>query len=369
MDVLYIGLSTNGVMRDNFILVGKYLAKSVNLHVITNSNISKDDIGVTNMLNVEYDRKNIKTFLSLTSIHKIISFIKKHHFDVAFIESPHPINLIIYRLLKKKPTVVYLHDPFPHSGMALFDKFIYQLQLNYIYRKVDNIIVSSDKLKQEILQSGLAQQDRIKVIYLGLLENHLYDIPEQSETIDVLFYGRLEYYKGLDVLIDSIKEINKTKKLNVVIISKGNIKDVYPTVADIPDNIVQINDYVSDFDLAKYICGSKMIVLPYRDATGTQTVQTIFYYQKPIIATKVGGFCEYIEDGIEGIIVPPNNSKDLADAILKLEADIELRKKLGEAGKKKLDKAFNNQLINQQYVNLFENMIGGSRSYETEGKK
>ena len=44
--------------------------------------------------------------------------------------------------------------------------------------------------------------------------------------------------------------------------------------------------------------------MPYRDATGTQVIQSVFFYEKPVIVTNVGCFPEYVEDGVDGIVVP-----------------------------------------------------------------
>lgn len=94
-------------------------------------------------------------------------------------------------------------------------------------------------------------------------------------------------------------------------------------------------------------------MMPYRDATGTQTVQSIFYYEKPIVATNVGCFPEYIEDGIDGIIVPALDAMALRQALEKLLDNDELRRIIGKNGFEKLIYKFSNDEIAKKYMSIF----------------
>ena len=94
--------------------------------------------------------------------------------------------------------------------------------------------------------------------------------------------------------------------------------------------------------------------MPYRDATGTQVIQTGFYFEKPIIATNVGCFPEYISNSIDGIIVEKENPKELANAIDKLMFNDELRKGMGSKGKEKINTIFSNDSISKKYFEIFK---------------
>ena len=134
-----------------------------------------------------------------------------------------------------------------------------------------------------------------------------------------------------------------------------NIKETF-NINELPANCVHINHYISDKELAQYIQRSKLIVLPYRDATGTQTIQSVFYYKKPIIATSVGCFPEYITDQEDGIIVPSGSPTILSDAIEKLLVNEKKRKEMGINGNRKLSTIFNNKLITEQYIQIFKSV-------------
>ena len=69
--------------------------------------------------------------------------------------------------------------------------------------------------------------------------------------------------------------------------------------------------------ISELIIGSKIIVCPYTDATQSGVVMTAHCFNKPIVASDVGGFNEVIQNGKTGFLVPPHNPIDLANCIEK----------------------------------------------------
>ena len=74
---------------------------------------------------------------------------------------------------------------------------------------------------------------------------------------------------------------------------------------------------------------------------------------KPIVATNVGCFPEYIEDGIDGIIVPALDAMALRQALEKLLDNDELRRIIGKNGFEKLIYKFSNDEIAKKYMSIF----------------
>jgi glycosyltransferase involved in cell wall biosynthesis len=87
---------------------------------------------------------------------------------------------------------------------------------------------------------------------------------------------------------------------------------------------------------------------------------------KPVIATRVGGIVDVVDDGKTGILVPPNDSEALAQALIKLLLDGELRRRMGEAGRAKIDAKFSARTMVSQIEKVYEELIG-ERTY-TDGK-
>jgi glycosyltransferase involved in cell wall biosynthesis len=139
----------------------------------------------------------------------------------------------------------------------------------------------------------------------------------------------VEEYKGIDLLIDSIIDLkNSGKKLRIMIAGTGSIeKDIQEKVKDL-DYITFINRYVPDKELAELIAVSKIVVMPYKDATGTQAIQTANFYKKPVVASNKGCFPEYITDGVNGFIFNDYSIAGISKTILKLVDNEKLYKKM-----------------------------------------
>ena len=204
MKVLMISFSVNGAMGDNFKMIARDLSKLCEVSVLTNKSVKPEDVGTDRICNVRFDRKMMVDFINPVSYCKIYRYIKKTAFDVCFIYSPHPVNLFIYHIVNHKQIISFVHDHRLHSGVGRLDGFFLKANLKYSYTKSAKIIVSCLSIKDDILSLGLMiNKEKIAVNYLGLLENLVYPKRELEQDIDVLFFGRIEYYKGLDVLIEA----------------------------------------------------------------------------------------------------------------------------------------------------------------------
>lgn len=359
MKILIISFSVNGAMGDNFKQVTKYLSLTNEVVVMTNVNVSHQGWNCSNIYEIGFNRAHFYDFINCFSYLKMYHIVRKTAFDVALFLSPHPANLYLYHIIPSRKIVAYVHDYELHSGVTKLNKYFNLLQLKYYYHRSRKIIVSCEYIKEQILKKKyMCRANDIEVNYLGLLENHIYPrIVNVVQDIDVLFFGRIEYYKGLDILVDSHRFL-KNAGIRYTIIGKGDLKKVFNM--DIPDFVDHINGYITDEELACYIQRAKMVVLPYRDATGTQTIQSVFYYKKPIIATKVGCFPEYISDQVDGFIVNYEDSIQLANKIDLLYQDETLRIKMGENGARKLELMFDNERINSRYIEICKSITNNS---------
>ena len=79
-----------------------------------------------------------------------------------------------------------------------------------------------------------------------------------------------------------------------------------------------------------------LVVLPYTDGSQSSLISAAAAFKKPAVVTSVGDFADMVEDGRTGLVVPPRNSRALAEAMLKLLNDDELRRSMGENACRKM---------------------------------
>jgi glycosyltransferase involved in cell wall biosynthesis len=84
--------------------------------------------------------------------------------------------------------------------------------------------------------------------------------------------------------------------------------------------------------------------------------------RKPVVATKVGGIPEIVEDGKNGILVEANNPNALTKAILSVLKDENLRKSLATNGYMRVSSKFRCEHTGSKYENLFSKLLGGVES-------
>ncbi len=80
---------------------------------------------------------------------------------------------------------------------------------------------------------------------------------------------------------------------------------------------------------AAFFQRSSIIALPYLSASTSGILTTAYAFGKPVVATSVGCLPEYVEEGVTGLLVPPADVEKLADAIVRLLSDDELRDRMG----------------------------------------
>ena len=351
--IMMVSLCTTGVMREQFIAFANAFSNKNELYCITNDNVSNDDIHCVSMLNLRYKRSEPWSYFSFRKIVKIRKYINHINPDLIYIFTPHPVNILIPNIVKNYKLLYHSHDPIIHAGISKIDTIIRNIQ-NLIYNKIsDVIVVAGDELKRQILSTSNIDPKKIISIPFPIFGNYINDDVTASENIiDLLFFGRIEAYKGIDVLLEAIDSL--AYKPKVYIAGKGNILETFPNIKQVPAN-VKILGFVDDERLISYIKAAKATVFPYSDATGTSVVAQSFYYGTPVIATDVGVFPEYVRDG--GIIVKKEDVSMLANAIDRLLKNEEYRKNLSKNAKRICEKEFMISVMEERYQVVFDSLV------------
>ena len=110
-------------------------------------------------------------------------------------------------------------------------------------------------------------------------------------------------------------------------------------------------------DIPDVIAAADLVVLPSVAEAFGLVVAEALYLGTPIVATQVGGIPEIVEDGIDGVLVPPGDSKALADAIVRLLGDPERRRLMASAGRERVRERFSFEKLMRAYEQLYERLV------------
>jgi len=197
----------------------------------------------------------------------------------------------------------------------------------YAFKFVDSYIVQSDSVEKDLLAT--VDNPRYRKVPHPVYEifGGRIDKKEARAALNIrderviLFFGYIRSYKGLHVMIDAMKELKKNLRVKLLVVGefyddeeqyRWHISD-----AQVRDVVDVVSDYVPNEKVGKYFSAADAVMLPYLSATQSGIAQIAYNFDKPVIATDVGGLAEVVVDGVSGLIVPPNNPSKLAEAVLR----------------------------------------------------
>ena len=269
----------------------------------------------------------------LAAVSTLARQIRELRPDVIHVQQGHLWFNLALPFLSRFPLVVTSHDPLNHSSGEKTPQWIFDLA----FRSANQIIVHVPQMKTLLSGRLNILDDRIHIIPHPFFEHDPEndDVPEDESL--VLFFGRISEYKGLKYLIHAEPLISeRVPTARFVIAGTGDNLDTYRRMMTHPDKFTIYDEYLSNESRTQLFRKASVVVLPYTDATQSGVIPVAYSFAKPVIATAVGGLPAQVDDGSTGILVPPRNAHALADAIVRLLRDPDLRRRYGANGRRRV---------------------------------
>lgn len=199
---------------------------------------------------------------------------------------------------------------------------------------------------------------------------------KQKDEIQLLFVGRFEQRKGIDLILESLPYLlEQFKQLRIICIGDNSIPAAHgrPYLHDFletygtADWIDRVNflGHVDDTTLEQAYANCDIFIAPSRYESFGLIYLEAMRFGKPCIGTIAGGIPEVVSDGETGILVPPGEAIALRLAIEKLIVDENLRVILGENGRRR----YQEQFTMESFATRFEGLIYQWLEEETKMKQ
>jgi len=277
--------------------------------------------------------------LSIRNEGQIKEVFEREKFDICHLHEPLMPTLCTTVLrLKKCPMVGTFHASGGKPWYTMFSP-VMKWYLDRWFRKLDGRIAVSDVAFRYV---STFFPGEYRVIANGVDTSHFNSsVPPMDNFNDgktnIIFVGRLEKRKGFNYLLEAYRLVKKEipdcrliqvgpgvllRKKYQKRVSRHNVQDVHFT------------GYAPYDDLPRYYKTADIACFP---ATGRESQGIVLLEAMsvgtPIVASNIDGYSSVFTDGVEGIAVPPRDSEKLAEALLRLIRDKQLRQQMGARGK------------------------------------
>ena len=237
-----------------------------------------------------------------------------------------PAYGLISRMAKKNgktKCVALVHNMIPHEPNIL-DK----LFAPYFIKSQDGFVALSESVVKDI--DLLDKANKPKTFSPHPIYDHYGERMTKKEACaalglddkngDMLFFGLVRAYKGLDVLLDAFGLIKDQLPTVQLIIAGEFYEDEEKYRAQIAANglkerVLLRNEFIPDADFRKYFGAADLIVQPYKTATQSGVTQVAFHFEKPMLVTNVGGLGEIVHDHKMGYACEPKAEAIAADIV------------------------------------------------------
>ncbi len=276
--------------------------------------------------------------ISLRLESQIKEVFEREKFDICHLHEPLMPTLCTTILrLKKSPMVGTFHASGGKPWYTMFSPIV-KWYLDRWFRKLDGRIAVS---KVAFSYVNTYFPNDYVIIPNGVDTQHFHEKVAPFDNFNdgkanILFVGRLEKRKGFDFLLEAYKLIKpEVPDCRLIQVGPGvRLRKKYQKFVrqyGLPD--VNFRGYVTYKDLPRYYKTADIVCFP---ATGRESQGIVLLEAmsvgRPVIASNIDGYSSVLNDGVEGIAVPPQDSYQLAEAILRLLRNKQLRQHMGDRG-------------------------------------
>ena len=251
-------------------------------------------------------------------------------------------------MYKTNDKVCYRYNPrdcnncFPEKSPG--DFFLREQYFKNIFKRVDHFISPSHFLKDRYVDWGIAET-KISVIENGqpktdiCIASDRKSEPKNLPKVKVAFFGQVNPYKGIDILLSAIDSLSKKYREMLTVEIHGanfsNQRSEYQErikqLLKRTKGVVTFCGSYEPFELPKLLSSTDWVIIPsVWWENSPMVIQEAFNAGVPIIASDIGGMAEKIKDEVDGLHFRTGKPKDLAAVIIRIIEDTSLRAKLAD---------------------------------------
>ncbi len=330
-----------GISSYTYLLSKELVNRGDEVYVLTYPHENISDVnGIPVFTAPTLNIKGLRGFLFLISAaFKLFRIIRKYKIDLVHAHYVMPPGLIavICGMLSGTKTAITIHGS---DIFVLARKPMLKSVIKFILKRSDYVFVVSDSLKENVLKLSIEGiESKLSVTYNAVDVERFK--PDKMSTFKkemginpqkpvVLFVGNLVWQKGVEYLIKAKEFMNVEAEM--VIVGDGPLFEELKAIVEF-EKIKGITFTGARNDIEKIMPSADIFVLPSLSEGRPTVILEAMASKLPVVATNVGGIPEIVTKGT-GILVNPEDSVGLAEAIDKILQNKELQEKMGKTARK-----------------------------------
>ena len=255
------------------------------------------------MVYIPYPEKKYLRLLYKFWPRKVIKNIQSMHYEqnfeiVHFLTGDFSMALYMLSHADDKRFFYTVHDLIPHERVFHLNRYFIFKYIdwgNRIMRKMIPNLVTSSKEQVEILKKLYPGKKIHFAHFPSLVTKTMKTGTEKVEELEgkqsyILFFGTVNHYKGVDLLIDAFRNSCVYQRTYLVIAGRGE----FGVIDD--ERIIRINRFVKDEEIKSLFVNSCFVVYPYRSVTMSGVLSIAFYFRKIVVLSDLPFFKSYNND-------------------------------------------------------------------------
>jgi len=299
---------------------------------------------------------------NLLAVWTAVRFLRQWRPDIIHIQVDYDYRVYLTLAgLPHVPCVDTVHDAQPHLGEYKTYSRKPDWRIRHLTRRhADQFIVHGEAIKNDFCREDKIALERATVIPHPAYEFYCrFEESRISQTHnEVLFFGRIWEYKGLDLLIQAEPLVSAAiPDVKFVIGGQGQDLGQYEAMMTHPERFEIHNRFLTDPEVTGLFQRAALIVAPYREASQSGVVMIAYALGRPVIVTNVGSLAEVVRDGETGLVIAPNDSMALAEAIVRLLRDHELRHRMGRSARALAHGELSVESISKRTLQVYDSVL------------
>lgn len=313
----------------------------------------------------------IKPYYDLKAILRLYRFMKKEKFDLVHTQTAKAGYVTrIAAWLAGVPVIVYTAHAFPfHAYLSRFRKRFYIFLERWASRLTDTILVDTEAVRRDGIENRIKEPERIITVNMGVnLQKFSPDGIDRNwirESLGIknarAVVGTVSNFvpdKGLDAFLRIAEQVKREEKnVRFLMVGEGPLRSQLESLADALHLREDVFFAGWREDIPEMMSAMDLFCLPtLREGFGVVFAEAMAM-KVPVITHRIDPIPEVIEENETGVLIPLGKEDLFVKTILSLIRDEKSRGEMGEKGRKRVEKYFDEKIMFEKTLRIYQELI------------